>query len=179
MGRGKAPGAQQPSHDEIPAFDLSEAYLQHGRELFLFARNAVSDAGTAEEITQETFTKAWRSQERFDGRYGSVRTWLFAIARNVIKDAYRRSARIPEPTPNPADGIGASEPSRIHDRLELIEALAQLSIEQRQAVVAVHVLGWSYAELSESVNVPVSTLRSRTFHGLSALRRLMEEADHA
>lgn len=62
----------------------------------------------------------------------------------------------------------------------LLEALSALSRDHRQAVIAIHVVGLSYAELSDSLGVSVSTLRSRTFHGLRALRQHItsgEESD--
>ena len=47
---------------------------------------SLSDRGLAEEAVQETFVRAWRAGERFDPELGSLRTWLFAILRNVVID---------------------------------------------------------------------------------------------
>lgn len=163
-----APSAYPEDESE---FDVASAYQRFGRELYLFALNALGDAGAAEEAIQEAFTRAWRARRRFDAQQGSVRTWLFAIARNVVRDTFRRRARIPEP-------VEDSRLSHLHDSaphpdegLMLLEALSAISREHRQAVIAIHVVGLSYAELSDSLGVSVSTLRSRTFHGLRALRQ--------
>lgn len=160
------------------AFDVAVAYDRHAREIFGFALNAVRDRGTAEDCVQETFVRAWRARDRFDPSRGGVRTWLFAIARNVVKDSYRRGERIPEPV---EDGslpeLVGSGPTDPVDRLAMTQALATLSEEHRQAVVAVHLLGVGYPELSERLGVPVATLRTRTFYGLRALRRHLEQQE--
>lgn len=152
-------------------FDVAVAYELHGKELYLFSLNAVRDAGAAEECVQEIFTRAWKARRRFDRARGSLRTWLFAIARNVIKDSFRRRSRVPEPVGHDTISHLSADLPEPEEHLILIEALATLSTEHRQAIIAIHVLGLNYAELSESTDVPVATLRSRTYYGLQALRR--------
>ena len=66
----------------------------HSGELYGFAYRALGDQGLAEEVVQETFVRAWRAGRRFDPNIASLRSWLFAILRNVIIDASRaRSVR--------------------------------------------------------------------------------------
>lgn len=159
-------------------FDVADAYDRHGREIFGFTLNAVRDRGTAEECVQETFLRAWRARDRFDASRGGVRTWLFAIARNVVKDSYRRGERIPEPVDKASmPEVAGTAPSDPVERLAMVEALATLSPEHREAVVAVHIVGIGYPELSERLGVPVATLRTRTFYGLRALRRHLEQQE--
>src|SRR5512133_2038302 len=85
--------------------DVREAYSAHSRELYGFAVRSLDDAGLAEEAVQETFTRAWRAGERFDPEIGSLRTWLFAILRNVVIDLGRaRSVRPAIATGTPEAG---------------------------------------------------------------------------
>src|SRR5262249_54615278 len=72
--------------------DVREAYAAYSGELYGFALRSLNDAGLAEEAVQETFVRAWRAGERFDPRIGSLRTWLFAILRNVVIDLGRARA---------------------------------------------------------------------------------------
>src|ERR1700753_918003 len=72
--------------------DVREAYAAHSGELYGFAVRSLGDAGLAEEAVQETFLRAWRAGERFDPEIGSLRTWLFAILRNVVIDLGRARA---------------------------------------------------------------------------------------
>src|SRR5215469_1195398 len=69
-------------------------YAAHGPELYRFALRSLGDRGLAEEAVQETFVRAWQAADRFDESLGSLRTWLFAIIRNVVIDMSRaRSVR--------------------------------------------------------------------------------------
>src|SRR6187551_938056 len=75
--------------------DVREAYAAHSGELYGFAVRSLGDSGLAEEAVQETFVRAWRAGERFDPELGSLRTWLFAILRNVVIDLGRARAARP------------------------------------------------------------------------------------
>src|SRR6476620_9166745 len=85
--------------------DVRDAYAAHAGELYGFALRSLDDSGLAEEAVQETFLRAWRAGERFDPQIGSLRTWLFAIMRNVVIDLSRARAS----RPRLADG--GSEPA--------------------------------------------------------------------
>src|SRR3954454_2877389 len=74
---------------------LRALYRIYAGELLGFALNALSDRETAEEIVQETFTRAWRHADRYDAARGSVRTWLYQICRHAIIDARRRASARP------------------------------------------------------------------------------------
>jgi RNA polymerase sigma-70 factor (ECF subfamily) len=71
-------------------------YRAHGSELYRFALRSLGDQGLAEEAVQETFLRAWQAANRFDERLGSLRTWLFAIVRNVVIDLSRARAVRPQ-----------------------------------------------------------------------------------
>ena len=75
--------------------DVREAYAAHAGELYGFAVRSLGDSGLAEEAVQETFLRAWRAGDRFDPQIGSLRTWLFAILRNVVIDLGRARAVSP------------------------------------------------------------------------------------
>ncbi|MFP7760731.1 RNA polymerase sigma factor [Marisediminicola sp. LYQ85] len=178
----ESPGAVE-SRSAVPTtpagvdFDVSSAYDEHGASLFGFAINALGDRELAEDCVQETFLKAWRARESFDPAKASTRTWLFAIARNVIIDSRRSLQRMPKISDSAdlADlaDVGTDE----LERLRVLEALAKLSAEHRLAVVAVHLHGESYAELAARTGVGATTLRTRAFYGLRALREHLDTAD--
>src|SRR5918911_4707607 len=82
---------------------LRALYRTYAGELLGFALHALSDREAAEEIVQETFTRAWRHAERYDPERGAVRTWLYQIARHAIIDARRRAAARPGLAPRELD----------------------------------------------------------------------------
>lgn len=167
---------ESPSSTAAPvAFDLAAAFDAHGTVLLRFALAALRDRGLAEDCVQEAFLRAWRSRDRFDPAVGSLRTWLFAILRNVIADAIRAIQRLPH-----LEGAERLEeqPAPVADpweRLGLVEALETLSPEHREVIEAVHVQGIDYAELSTRTGVAVGTLRSRAFYALRHLRAHLTE----
>jgi RNA polymerase sigma-70 factor (ECF subfamily) len=154
--------------------DVREAYAAHSRELYGFALRSLDDAGLAEEAVQETFTRAWRAGERFDPEIGSLRTWLFAILRNVVIDLGRaRSVR-------PRVGEGGIEPSvePLEQALlswQVEEAMRRIGDDHRQVLVETYYRARPYAEVAEELGVPEGTVKSRVYYGLRALRVVLEE----
>lgn len=161
-------------------FDVRRAYAEHGRVLFGFALNGVGDHGLAEECVQETFARAWRARDRYRPEQASERTWLFAIARNVVVDALRARARRPRlVTQDDRHGPDPSTPGndQVEDRIVLLAGLTRLSPEHREVIVAVQIEGMTYDQLAQRTGVPVGTLRTRMYYGLRALREILEGAD--
>ena len=118
---------------------------------------ALVDPGSADDLAQETYLRAFRGLAEFAGR-SSARTWLLAIARHVCADHIRTLARrrrldgrlpSPEPVPDPAGLIGATD------------LLRRLPDERREAFVLTQLLGLSYQEAAAACGVAVGTIRSR------------------
>lgn len=72
--------------------DFERIYRMYFKDVFLYLRALSADTDTAEEITQETFVKALRSIDTFDGSK-DIRAWLFTIARNTYYTHCRRQSR--------------------------------------------------------------------------------------
>ena len=75
---------------------VAAAYRAHGPELYRAAVRSLSDGPLAEEAVQEVFVRAWRAADRYDPLLASLRTWLFAILRNVVVDMARARAVRPQ-----------------------------------------------------------------------------------
>jgi RNA polymerase sigma-70 factor (ECF subfamily) len=154
--------------------DVRAAYSAHAGELYGFAVRSLGDAGLAEEAVQETFLRAWRAGERFDPEIGSLRTWLFAILRNVVIDLGRARAVRPGVA---EEGIEpAVEP--LEDALlawQVEEAMRGISEQHRRVIVETYYRGRPYAEVAEELGVPEGTIKSRVYYGLKALRVVLEE----
>jgi RNA polymerase sigma-70 factor (ECF subfamily) len=154
--------------------DVREAYAAHAGELYGFAVRSLGDRGLAEEAVQETFLRAWRAGERFDPQIGSLRTWLFAILRNVVIDLGRaRAAR-------PGVAEGGVEPSvePFEEALlawQIEEAMRRIGDQHRRVLLETYYRGRPYAEVAEELGVPEGTVKSRVYYGLRALRVALEE----
>lgn len=154
--------------------DVREAYAAHSGELYGFALRSLGDAGLAEEAVQETFVRAWRAGDRFDPQIGSLRTWLFAILRNVVIDLGRARASRPrvaeggiEPSVEPLEEVLLS--------WQVEEAMRRLGDDHRRVLVETHYRGRPYAEVAAELGVPEGTIKSRVYYGLKALRVALEE----
>lgn len=154
--------------------DVREAYAAHAGELYGFAVRSLGDSGLAEEAVQETFVRAWRAGERFDPQIGSLRTWLFAILRNVVIDLGRaRSSR-----PRVADGGVEPSVEPIDEALagwQMEEAMRRIGEQHRRVLVETYYRGRPYADVAKDLGVPEGTVKSRVYYGLRALRVALEE----
>jgi RNA polymerase sigma-70 factor (ECF subfamily) len=123
---------------------------------------------------QETFLRAWKAGERFDPEIGSLRTWLFAILRNVVIDLGRARAS------RPRVAEGGVEPSvePLEQALlawQVEEAMRRIGEDHRRVLLETHFRARPYSEVAEELGVPEGTIKSRVYYGLKALRVAMEE----
>ncbi|WP_188190427.1 sigma-70 family RNA polymerase sigma factor [Nonomuraea sp. SYSU D8015] len=136
---------------------------------------SLTDAQSADDLTQETFVRVLRSLPGFAGR-SSARAWLLSIARRVVIDRFR-AARARPVVAELADWQAAVERCQprdlpgSHDGVELVELLAEVPPERRRAFLLTQVLGLRYSEAAALLGCPVGTVRSRVArarHQLSA-----------
>jgi RNA polymerase sigma-70 factor (ECF subfamily) len=154
---------------------LRELYLLYGRAVFSVAFRALGDRMLAEEATQQTFLNAWRAAASFDPER-PLAPWLYAIARRVAVDVYRRERR------HRADRYDEVEmaalPSSFEGMWEAWEirtAIDRLSPEERQVIEATHYRGLTHQQVASELGVPVGTVKSRSHR---AHRRLAEMLEH-
>jgi RNA polymerase sigma-70 factor (ECF subfamily) len=154
--------------------DVRAAYAAHAGELYGFALRSLGDGGLAEEAVQETFLRAWRAGERFDPEIGSLRTWLFAILRNVVIDLGRARAVRPRVAEGEVeDAVEPIEQALLAWQVE--EALRRIGDQHRRILLETHFRGRPYSEVAAELGVPEGTVKSRVYYGLRALRVVLEE----
>src|SRR5690606_34457017 len=110
--------------------------------LYVFAYRRLGDKQAAEEIVQDTLVRAWRSADTYDADRGPIGAWLFTIARNLVIDHARRSAARPDTVTLPAlVPEPAGEIDRMLETWQVADALAGLSPEHREVILACHYRG--------------------------------------
>ena len=166
--------------DRLRSDETGEAmralYRAYGGELLGFAQRSLGDRGTAEEIVQEVFLRAWRNAGRYDAERATVRTWLYRIARNAIIDARRRASVRPPSAGHEAaeiDAGGSIEQAMLG--WQVAAALERLTPEHRQMIRMAQFRGMSMREIAEETGLPVGTVKSRTWYALRSLRLVLEE----
>ncbi|MFI7541559.1 sigma-70 family RNA polymerase sigma factor [Actinoplanes sp. NPDC049599] len=130
-------------------------------EVWRFAA-ALVDPGAADDLTQETYLRAFKALPGFQGR-AQVRTWLLGIARRTCADHLRAVVRRRRLDARLAAHAWTDVPRQADPahRLGAADLLGRLGEERRTAFVLTQVLGMSYAEAAEIEEVPVGTIRSR------------------
>ena len=150
------------------------------------ALRLTGEPASAQDITQETFLRAWKSFESF--RPGSnCRAWLLRIAYNLFCSDYRKQRRLPgafvsDDGPDPLGEVVASGPGpeesamRQLDSEALHAALDRLPDDFRTAVVLVDIQGLSCAEAADIMGTPRGTVLSRLHRARTRLRGLLAPA---
>lgn len=153
---------------------VAAIYRDHGTALRSFVLSCTSDRSMADDVVQETILRVWQRAPEFTG---SLRSYLFRTARNVIIDNYRRSRRRPSETgPDAAELAESSERvDELLNRVLMEEALLRLSKEHREVLLALHYQRFTVNEAALRLNIPSGTVKSRAFYAVRALRTILDE----
>ncbi len=157
--------------------------------LFNYIRRMVGNASEAEDLFQDTFMKVYNHLDGFRPE-GSFRGWLYRIATNTCRDALRRrklrwafslnaghepggvplSERYASNAPNPAEKAAETELTE-----RLTAAVQALSLKHRSVFLMARYDGMNYEEISESLKIPVGTVKSRMNKAVNTLMDALEE----
>lgn len=150
----------------------------HGRFLYTVAYRLTGNSDDAQDLVQEVLLKVRKGLETY--RPGSLEGWLSRITTNTFLDETRRRRRRPvDLLPEDPDRVLPAGPAAdvalasevLPDDIQ--QALVRLPEEYRVAVVLCDVVGLSYQEIGESLDVPVGTVRSRIHRGRALLRKAL------
>jgi RNA polymerase sigma-70 factor (ECF subfamily) len=157
---------------------MQRLHDEHAAALWSYClRLTGQDRARAEDVAQETLLRAWRRIEVLEATQGSVRAWLFTVARNIVIDEWRTKrsqkefavAEVPE-------GEGLSDRTdQLLQSWMVAEAVTTLSPEHRAVLLECYYRGVSVAEAARHLGVPEGTVKSRTHYALRALRLALEE----
>lgn len=154
---------------------FAELYRRRQGELYRFALQMTGSEAIAEDVVQEVFLTVIRTIDAFDTARGSVRAWLYGIARNcVLRQIGRQAQAI---SLHELIGYEPAALSTDDDRVESIEAVrrAVIALPQpfREAVVLCDLEELTYMEAADAMSVPVGTIRSRLSRGRALLGQIL------
>lgn len=158
--------------------DLEALYDAHHRQAIGLAYRILGDLGDAEEVVQEVFLSAWRTQHQYDAARGSTHAWILAMVRNRSIDVLRSRRRRPvQPLPegvDPADTLDVpAEAASNVDAAAARVALNALPPEQKQVIELAYFGGLSHTEIATQLAAPIGTVKGRIRLGLDRLRAAM------
>ncbi|MFK7869456.1 MAG: RNA polymerase sigma factor [Roseobacter sp.] len=158
----------------MTADDPRDALIAHLPAMRAFAVSLTRNATLADDMVQDAVVKAWTNFDKFETGT-NLRAWLFTILRNTYYSQRRKAAREIADVDNVLTEALAEKPS--HDgRLQMTDfrdAFARLNDEQREVLLLVGALGFSYDEAADMCGVAVGTIKSRTNRARQRLAKLM------
>lgn len=175
MSSAFAPAAPPPP--------FSEVYREFLPRITGFLRAKLNDAGDAEDVASQVFTRAFQAYARYEPWCTTPAAWLFRIARNAALDHERRAAQrqraeraVVELWVNLEDPMELAEQRLSHRQLR--HAIASLPVRQRQAVT-LRLSGLSFKEVSRRLECNEDAAKMLYHRSLRALRTLIGEATAA
>lgn len=151
-------------------------FKRHNTRVYRFILRFVGEAGSAEELTNETFLTVWRRAHKFRG-HAAASTWVFAIARFKALEEVRRRRDPPadleeveasDPTADPEASLAEK-----HRGTMLRKCLGKLSAEHRTIIDLVYYHEKSVQEVAEIVGIPRATVKTRMFYARKKLASLL------
>jgi RNA polymerase sigma-70 factor (ECF subfamily) len=143
----------------------------------------IGDQETAEEITQDVFTRLWRRAAEYVPAKAAVSTWIMRIARNRAIDELRRRGARADAASVSWDEVSVGLSSDHLDPIDAADlelkrrgirrALAELPQKQRQALALAFYRGYSHSEIADLLNEPLGTVKTRVRDGMKKLRSLI------
>lgn len=154
---------------------VAAIYREHGSALRSFVLSASHDPQLAEDVVQETVLRVWQQAPDITG---SLRSYLFRTARNIMIDNYRKAQRRPAEVmerelADPAEAVERID--ELLNRVLMEEALLRLSSEHRDVLVALHYRRFTVNEAAVQLNIPSGTVKSRAYYAVRALRTILDE----
>jgi len=163
--------------NELALEVLIKRYL---KPIYGFAFGYVKDRAIAEDITQDTFLKAWRNLKKFD-QQKNFKPWLFAIAKNTALDFLKKKQSIPFSAFENADGTNtfvegltdySAKPDIITEQAnDFALAMKQLSSKYSQVLSLYYNDQLNFREIAKELEQPLNTVKSRHRRGLVYLRQ--------
>jgi RNA polymerase sigma-70 factor (ECF subfamily) len=155
---------------------LAEAYRRHAGAVFALARRLLIDATLAEEVVQEVFLRIWNQPDKFDPERGTLRSYLLAQCHGRSVDLLRSETSRRRREERDARRTAEDGYDLEHEVVDLSvaervkEALATLPEIEREAIALAYFGGHTYREVTDLLDQPEGTVKSRIRTGLQRLR---------
>ena len=150
---------------------FEQLYAAEASALFSFLAYRTGDRSLAEDLLADAFERALRG--RYNARKGSAKTWLYAIALNVLRDHMRRAAAESRAYERVDEGVARDPFADIEVRDELLRGLTRLSAEEREAISLRFGAGLTVPEMATVLGEPLTTVEGRVYRALRKLREAL------
>lgn len=151
----------------------------HAEAIYRMALSVVRDPALAEDVVQETVIRAWKALPSFRGE-GSLRSWVLSIAHNTAVSMLRRVRDEATPPEDLPESWVQDTELRVEGRADLAllaDALTRLDPLSRSILVLRDVEGLSYAQIAETLDISVPTVKTRLLRARRELQRAVHVGD--
>ncbi|HTK81029.1 MAG TPA: sigma-70 family RNA polymerase sigma factor [Bacteroidota bacterium] len=163
--------------------EFEQEAIPHMDILYNYALRMTGDPDDAHDLVQETYLKAYRFWDKYE-KGTNIRAWLFRIMKNSYINRYRKETKEPdtvdyEDIQNFYNSIRyeSTDPNDLQEKIfgglledDVVRAIESLPEDFRTVVILCDIEGLSYEEISEFVDCPIGTVRSRLHRGRKMLR---------
>ncbi|MEZ5294009.1 MAG: RNA polymerase sigma factor [Vicinamibacterales bacterium] len=150
--------------------ELASLYARHHADVRRFALFLTGDPAQADDLTSETFIRAWAARDRVAA--SSVRAYLMTITRNLWRDHHRRHRRLLPLDAATGEAVARGPEAEAGWRLrEVRQALAAAAPADRRALL-LHAEGWSYLDIAARLGISLGAVKSRIHRARAVLGRL-------
>jgi RNA polymerase sigma factor (sigma-70 family) len=155
---------------------FTELYDKYSAAIFSIICKMITNTNIAEELLQDVFVKVWKNIDKYDPSKGSLFTWMLQISRNACID-YRRTSQHKMQLNTSTqmeqhETIASDEMPYNTENMELRGLAFKLEHKYRQVIDLVYFWGYSQEEVSQMLNIPLGTVKTRSRRGLQQLRDL-------
>ncbi len=167
---------------------FEELVAGHLKGVYSFVAQYVGSEEEAEDITQDTFFKAWKSLAKFDATKASFKTWIMQIARNTAVDFLRKKKHVPFSSFENAEGENVLEESLVSDlpgaeeeffkterATHVQKAIQELSLQHREILLFYLENDMTFTEIGAALGVPPNSAKSRYRRALLALKGILHQ----
>ena len=158
--------------------DIQQLYKLYINDVYRYLFSLCKDKGVAEDLTQDTFMKAYLALE--NSPENALKSWLIKIAYHTFIDYVRRSKKVSLEEPDyfsnmTSDQSTEEEFERLQQKKDLYEKIDQLKPLQKQAIVLCDLQGFTYKEAASLLSINENTLKTHIFRGRGKLRQLYKK----
>jgi RNA polymerase sigma-70 factor (ECF subfamily) len=152
-------------------------FQEYYPNLFRYAWIRLHNRGEAEDIASQVFVEALRGIRSFVYTGRPILAWLYRIEHNLVVDRLKAEERRSRLTPSPAEGAALEGPEGLVGNIDLLNAIKNLTEEQRQVVILRYFMAMSAEEVARVIDKTQAAVYSLQARALATLRRSLAAED--
>ncbi len=154
---------------------MSLLYEHYSEVLYGVSFQIIKNDAAAEDALQESFVKIWKHSAQYDTSKAKLFTWMLKITRNTAIDHYRKiQKKRPKEIQIDSESVHIKDVSYNTDHIDVEEKMGLLATKNKEVLEALFFYGMTQREVSDFLNIPLGTVKSRLRIGLKTLAEVYQ-----